>query len=231
MIYPLEPAFLSLCDGAYADGYAVHGDMQLDNEVFRRRLQTIIEKHLGRKASPDAALMLFNSLHTNDLYLAVACGQQSETAWEAFLKAYRGYIRCMARFALPVEEAAIDLADSLPGHLFMPALDNKSRIASYDGHTSLATWLRVIIINLAINRQTRKANKHESMEYLPEMIDEMSLQRIETAVRANKYAPFIEAALRAASASLSQRERLIVLWRYDDGLAGQEIAQLLEVHP
>lgn len=58
----------------------------------------------------------------------------------------------------------------------------------------------------------------------------MSLRYIETAVRAHKYEPIIKTALLAASASLSRRERLIILWRYEDGLTGQEIARLLEVH-
>jgi RNA polymerase sigma factor (sigma-70 family) len=86
-------------------------------------------------------------------------------------------------------------------------------------------------MRLAINRYANKANHHESIECLPEMIDKMSLQRIDTAVRARTYEPLIKAALLAASASLSQQERLIVLWRYEDGFSGLEIARLLEVHP
>lgn len=223
--------FSSLCDQAYADGYALHGDLQLGRETFHHHLRRIIEKHLEPDASPDAALMLCDRLHTDDLYLTLACTQPSQRAWEVFANAYRAYIRGLARVALPTEEAALDLAASIPGHLFLPDRGGHSRIASYDGQTSLATWLRVIIVRLAINRVANKANHHESIECLPEKIDEMSLQRIDTAVRARTYESLIKAALLAASASLSQQERLIVLWRYEDGCSGLEIARLLEVHP
>jgi len=231
MTCPLGSLLSSLCDQAYSAGYALHGDLQLDREAFHSHIQRIIAKHLGLDALPDAALMLCNRLHTDDLYLALACAQQNARAWEVFFSAYRAYIRGMARSALPAEAAAMDLADSLPGHLFLPDRAGQSRVASYDGQTSLATWLRVIIIHLAINHQARKANGHEPLESVLGMADELSLQRIETALRASSFEPLIQAAIQTAGQGLSQRERLIMLWRYEDGLSGQEIAQLLEVHP
>jgi DNA-directed RNA polymerase specialized sigma24 family protein len=41
----------------------------------------------------------------------------------------------------------------------------------------------------------------------------------------------VRPAFAAAGAALSERERLIILWKYKDGLSSQEIAGLLAVHP
>lgn len=214
---------------AYAEGYACHGDLDLDAQDFCSRLEVILQKHLGPESSPFAAAALFEGLHKTDLYLSMACARQNHSAWERFLKLYGDYIQAIARFMAQTRDMAIELASNLPGHLFLPDRSGRSRIASYDGQTMLATWLRVIITRQAINE--RKASSHESLGEMPDIVDEMGLQRIESGVRTAKYAAMVEQSFAAAGAALSTRERLLIRWKYKEGLSADEIAELLDVHP
>jgi RNA polymerase sigma-70 factor len=170
-------------------------------------------------------------LYKNDLYLSAACAEQKPSAWERFLSLYHDYIQAMARFVTQTQDMANDLAGNLPGHLFLPDRSGCSRMASYDGQVALATWLRVIMTRQAINERECKASGHKSLDELPDLVDEMNLQRLESNARAAKYAAMVRPAFEAAGAALSERERLLILWKYKDGLSSQEIAGLLAVHP
>jgi RNA polymerase sigma-70 factor len=216
---------------AYAEAYAYHGDLDLNAKDFSRRLETILQKHLGPQPSASAATALFDRLYKNDLYLSAACAQQKQSAWERFLSLYRDYIQAIARFVTQTQDMANDLAGNLPGHLFLPDRSGCSRIASYDGQTALATWLRVIMTRQAINERERKASGHESLDELPDLVDEMTLQRIECDARAAKYAAMVRQVFEAAGGALSHHERLLILWKYREGLSSQEIAGLLAIHP
>ena len=231
MITSPDLSFLSLCDKAYSDGYAFHGDLDLSTELFNNRLKLISEKHLIAEPVISTSLRFLKGLHTNDLYLSLACAQLSEKAWDRFANLYHNYIRGIARFVLPNLCAASDVAENLVGHLFLPDSSGRSRIASYDGQTSMATWLRVIITRLAINERDRKSSHEERLEVLPDIVDHLSVYRIESGARASKYEAIIKEAFKVVSESLSKRERLVVLLRYEKALPAQDIARLLEVHP
>lgn len=216
---------------AYAEGYACHGDLGLDAQDYCHHLETIVQKHLGPKSSPSAVAALFEGLHKADLYLSMACARHNQTAWERFLALYGDYIQAIARFMAQTRDMAIDLACNLPGHLFLPDRSGRSRIASYDGQTRLATWLRVIITRQALNERERQAGCPESFAEAVEVVDELGLHRIESGMRTAKYAAMVEPAFAAAVAALSPRERLIICWKYKDGLSSDEIARQLDVHP
>jgi len=104
-----------------------------------------------------------------------------------------------------------------------------TRIASYDRSTSLSTWLRVIVCNRSINAQRCSANA-KSTYTQPELPDEPSLLRIEMTPRARRYRNALEDSLGCACRKLTPRERLILLWRYEDGLQLGQIAKLLGIH-
>ena len=102
----------------------------------------IIEKHLGSNATPAAALSFFSTLHTTDLYLTIACSQSGDRAWTRFVTAYQKYMDKVARFVSPTSDAARELASDVMADLFLHDRSGRSRIASFDGQQSLATWLR-----------------------------------------------------------------------------------------
>jgi RNA polymerase sigma factor (sigma-70 family) len=113
--------------------------------------------------------------------------------------------------------------------LFLPDRSGCSRIASYDGRSSLGTWLRVVVCNRVINAQRCTASA-KSTDLQPELPDGSALTRIEATVRARRYGPAIKDSMASACGTLTPRERLMLLWRYEDGLQLGQIAQLLGIH-
>jgi RNA polymerase sigma factor (sigma-70 family) len=113
--------------------------------------------------------------------------------------------------------------------LFMPDRSGLSRITSYDGRSSLAQWLRVIVAHRVANERARKANR---MEYLDvdEMRDDAALASVETTEQSQDFTDAVNSALADACRQLTRTERLILLWRYEGNLRLGEIASLLGVH-
>lgn len=53
----------SLAAQAYSDGYASHGEVDLQPERFENQVWAVIEKHLGSDAPAAAKLSFFSTLH------------------------------------------------------------------------------------------------------------------------------------------------------------------------
>lgn len=221
----------SLAAQAYSDGYASHGDIDLQPERFENQLWVVIERRLGSNAPAATTLSFFSTLHTTDLYLTVACSQSSDRAWARFVTAYQRYIDKVARFVSPTSDAARELASDVMADLFMPDSSGHSRIASFDGQQSLATWLRVLMSHRATNLRMLKWNTCERIERLSDVADVAAITRMEAALSAGKYEAILEDCFKLASESLTDRERLILLLHYDDRLRVCEIARALDVHP
>src|SRR5262249_58888012 len=100
-----------------------------------------------------------------------------------------------------------------------------------DGQSLLYTWLRVIVDRRAYNESELKWNSFEGIDFTTELIDQTSVLRMDAAVRANRYKPMIFEAFRIMSHNLNQRERLILLMRYEQELQENHIAPILGVHP
>jgi len=203
-----------------------------------------VQKHLGTLPSVDAQLDFVKGLHGDDLYLATACAQHSpgmtnghsqscsedaSAAWITLERTYKGFICDLVRFFYSTSFAAQDLADSVFADLFLPDRSGASRIASYDGRSSLSTWLRVVVCNRAINARRCSASV-KSTDIQVEIPDEPALQNIELTFRAQRYGSALWDSLKSACRALTPRERLILLWRYEDGLQLGHIARLLGIH-
>lgn len=216
---------------AYSIGYASHGDIDLQPERFETQLCLVIAKHVGSNAPASTQLSFGGTLRTTDLYLTIACAQPTESAWRRFAVAYQRYIDAVARFVSPTNSVARELAENLLADLFLPDGSGGSRIASFDGRQSLATWLRVLISRRAINHGLLKWNGFEHGDRSPDLEDKSSIDRIESAIRRNRYGTILHDAFELASRSLTDCDRLMLLLRYDDGLRVVEIAKAFGVHP
>jgi RNA polymerase sigma-70 factor len=215
---------------AYHRGCAVHGALELQLEHFKSHVIWVVKRNLEPGASSQEAINFIRTLHTNDIYLGLACARQTETAWDRFNTLYRKYIDDLATFATLTKTAAADLADSVLAELFLPDHSGQSRIASYQGRSSLATWLRVIVSHRATNERKRICNNTDSIESIHDIADETGLYRMEASLRARRYGRIIGESLRSSCQCLTDRERLILLLRYDDGLHLGQIGRLLGVH-
>lgn len=230
--------------GAYTEGVERFGDLGLGLPTYAERIYLIVRKHLGKAPAPEEVVRFVKALHGRDLYLAAACSQfspgsaagespepseQACAAWKTLEATYKGLIYDLVRFFYRSSFIAQDLADNILADLFLPDRSGRSRIASYDGRSSLGTWLRVVICNRSINAQRCSANAR-STDLHADLPDSPALENIELTVRAQRYGTAIEDALATACRELTPRERLMLLWRYQDGLQLGQIAQLLDIH-
>lgn len=214
---------------AYHDGQARYGDLGLANDVFKAHVLDIVKKHLGLCCSTSAALCFIKNLHTTDLYLSIACAQGSESAWSVFNATYRKYIRDLAAFTNPTPNA-FELADSILVDLYLPNHSGHSRIASFEGRSSLATWLRIVVGHRVINEHERTRKTESAGELLIEIGDDLAQHTLDVSLRACRYEHIVDESFRRSCLCLTDRERLILLLRFDEELQLGEIARLLGVH-
>lgn len=235
----------SLISRAYSEGQAHFGELGLGLPVYSARISSIVVKHVGPSSDPKQSIAFVKALHGRDLYLTTACAQHSpgkhvngnanssadhaDAAWRTLELNYKGFVCDLLRFFCRPGFVSQDLADNIIADLFLPDRSGVSRIASYDGRSSLSTWLRVIVCNRSINAQRCSANS-KGIDIQPEIPDKPALQNIEMTLRAGRYHDVLKDALCCACSGLTPRERLILLWRYEDGLQLGQIAKLLGIH-
>jgi RNA polymerase sigma-70 factor, ECF subfamily len=226
----LQICFDIYAERVYRNGYYSHGDLQIISSEFKAHLWAIVEKYIEENATCNNVIRIINSLHGDDLYLAFACARHSPQAWDCFTNSYRRYIYNLAAFVSPVKNVAYELAENILADLFLPDRSGRSRIASYDGRSSLATWLRVIICHRAINEQSRKFNNMAQLDDLCEKADEKAVRRVEMDLRSSRYRSLIRDSLEYACGELTDRERLLLLLRYEKGLRLGQIGRLFGLH-
>jgi RNA polymerase sigma factor (sigma-70 family) len=116
-------------------------------------------------------------------------------------------------------------------HLFFRDREGQSRIASYDGRSSLATWLSAIIRHQAINQRQLKLNDVEPLDSLPDIPNPNAVSALEAVLFQSKYGEAITDSFKWAARQLSERERLVLALRFEDEMLATEIAKMLHVHP
>ena len=214
---------------SFADAVAFHGDLALPVGSWKRRVLATLHR-CHRHIDDDAAAAFAQRLHSRDLYLATACAEGIDSAWRRFEALYRKYvdelIRCLARNPLQ----ASDVSEALLVDLFLPDRSGQSRIGSYDGRSSLATWLHVIVTHRLANERVRKWNNVERPGDVPDVADVSVVRYLEADISARRYAPARDAALRTVCQALTPRERQMLAWRYQGGMLLEQIAARLSVH-
>jgi RNA polymerase sigma-70 factor (ECF subfamily) len=209
---------------------AVHGDLGVDLPAFVGRLRLIAERHLKSGLTDDKLVTLIMSLHTNDLFLALACARGQDAGWRRFDLLYRKYLADLTHHLLARAPDLDGLGEALWIDLFLPDRSGQSRIASYDGRSSLATWLRVVVNHRIINERQRKRCRLSNLDGIPEPADPTALLKVEARLCRDRYDSMILHCFEHASRQLSAHERLIVLLRYDQDLPLGDIARLFSVH-
>ena len=230
MAIPPARTFEDIVQDFYSRARSVHGDHGLSHLMFSARVDQILDNHLGpdRRAAESIALIL--RLHTNDLYLSMACAGGSESAWRAFIAGYARFMNDVARFVSSTNALAMELAESTPGHIFMPDQSGRCRISRYDGRVSLATWLRAVIKNRALDQQALKSNSVEGFEFAG-LGEPSNSGGIEQALRANRYQALVTASLKVAVERLTAEEKRLLVSRYVHAMKAASIAEGAGVHP
>jgi RNA polymerase sigma-70 factor len=207
-----------------------HDHLNVDFDLFDGHLRRIVKRYLDSGGSQDSAVDFVNNLFTSDLLLASGCAAGSDSAWQRFSTLYRKYLYDLGRTLDANGCTAEEVGETVWIDLFLPDRSGDSRIASYDGRCSLATWLRVVVSNRIINDRQKKRFNSGSLDEIPEPPDPSALQSVESHLGRERYELMILDTFRRSFSHLSARERLMLLLRYDQGVQLGEIGQFFGVH-
>ena len=163
------------------------------------------------------------ALRLRDLALAAACAQGLEPAWRQFFEELRAPLRAAGR-ALAGERGE-ELADGLFGELYQ----ERERLASFAGRSSLAGWLRAVLYQTFIDL-VRAEKKQVSLEEREEAGEVAAAPPTPDPVEQADYEQIAQAALEAALALLPPRQKLLLDFYYFHGLTLREAAALVGVH-
>jgi RNA polymerase sigma-70 factor len=228
---PSSVDLLPLLQQAYAKAYAYHSDLELDAELFRNQVLAIIAKHRPAESTNSAPVNMLMRLHTDDLYLTLACAQAGEEAWERLDSLYRGDIKRLAYGLCGNRHQAAEMAQDTLTHLFLTDKAGKKRIASYQGLSSLANWLAIIIQHRAIEVWKSPFHHFEPIDMFFDVPDEVGTQRIENATRSKQYSQMANDSLRKACRVLNERDRWFLTLRYEKELQVKKVAELAKLDP
>jgi RNA polymerase sigma factor (sigma-70 family) len=216
---------------AYSQGIAAHGDLGLGPEDFSAHLEGIIIKQLGADAAVDSAIDLLAGLDLDDLYLTSACALNLTAAWDRLFKLYSDHVSKVAHQVCLTHQQARDLAGDVLTHLFFEDRSGRRRIASYEGRGSLRTWLATIIRHRAVNQSQLKALEGLPLEALRHTACDKAAGEFDATLMRGKYHKVIADAFESAAEGLTEREKLVLILRFDEEMTGTEIAKTLGVHP
>jgi RNA polymerase sigma-70 factor (ECF subfamily) len=171
-----------------------------------------------------------DSLHLEDLALAVACAAGIESAWEHFVREHRPVLY-RAASAIDRAGGGRELADSLYADLFgLRERDGErqSLFQYFHGRSSLGSWVRAVLAQRHIDR----VRASRRLDPLPDDDAPGALPAVrnETPDGAAGYQTAMSAALLAALAALAARDRLRVSCYYAQNMKLAAIGRMLGEH-
>jgi len=197
-----------------AAGRGAWPDLDLDEASFVRHLALHTE---GGDLPPLE--------HSADLLLACACAAGTKGAAAAFERTYRAIVeRAVAR----VDRGSIDEATQVVlVSLLVAEPPDVARITSYGGRSPLRTWLATVATRAALKLHRRRDDQpHESIGGL---VDAFVADEPELALAKARYAPELEASLRAALAALEPRQIVLLRLHHAKGLSIDRLGGIYRV--
>ncbi|MCS6873579.1 MAG: hypothetical protein N2Z23_02185 [Pyrinomonadaceae bacterium] len=213
-------------------------------QQFEERIQKSIYKYFKEKSLSLAELnQLLEELHSEDLYLSIACANGDEQAWWDFDKEYRSYLEKIALKLTKNQTDAEEVVENLYAELYGTTLKEGQRVSkflTYSGRGSLRGWLKVIIQNSLVDLHRAFENISSVDEIIEKIgesatnflicgnqekeLEDETLKKLEY----KKYLKMVFQALEKAFLSLSNEEKLLLCYYYKENLKLREIAKLAE---
>ena len=166
-----------------------------------------------------------DEIRAGDLYLAAACAAGIDAAISAFDKHYLGEIATALVRRGHDAAAAADVVQVVRVRFLLGEDGRAPRIAEYDGRGSLAGWIRVAAVRIAISA-SRKHHRETSDE-----IELVAAERSpELDLLHRRFGKAFDAAFRATFAALSPRDRTLLRFQVIDRLGIDRIAAIHGVH-
>ena len=194
--------------------------VQLSDDIYQARVEEILSAPLPRDP--------LKTIHCEDLFLAIACSKGDRIAWEHFADDYLPMLRQFALRACGNSSEAEDLAQEVTAKL----LNEKNRLAGYNGRGSLAGWLRVTVAHAAIDR-FRRTMRESSLDALQEsgaavLQDDRHDEREDTLD--SRWGRIIEEIADDCLRRFPPRDRLLLSLYYLQGVPLKSIAARYGVH-
>jgi RNA polymerase sigma-70 factor, ECF subfamily len=222
----------------------------LNGESITPKVRATVEKYLLKHdpdTSKEAIAAFIDTLHADDLCLAIACQRGDQSAWNELVEGYGATVRSAARSASPNEEMAEDLAQSIWAELHGLKLNDdgkpSGKLAYYSGAGSLGGWMRAVVGQLAIDRHRREARLVHTEEdaELDRLTREAGVETVssdgfgsetnpEDALAMSLASTAVEKALAHALKDLDDEDRLLVKLYYFEGLRLREAGAVLGFH-
>jgi len=218
----------AILSSLFSSAERYHAFLDLPFFVFETRVMELASKYSCPIES--VALKNFlNGIHTKDLYLALACSDGSSRAWFRFVSLYSCLIYSQALYLSRNRDEATETTSAVIENILTPAAGGRHRLRSFEGRSSLATWLRVLVRNVLESARRARLNAVELNPAL-DIADESGVAKVESSMLSSRYYDAASAALTQACQGLPPRFRRLLLLRYEEGLALADIARLLHIH-
>ncbi len=161
--------------------------------------------------------------HSEELYLACACARGDSRAIQLFEQRYfRGVLRSVARFDVPVE----DIEAALRERLFVRTSQGSPKISEYAGRGGLERWLRAVAVRIALSL----ARSQQRLGYATLLEDDfIAGDDPELAHIKERYRAEFKQAFAGALAALEPELQTYLRLYYLDGLNLAELAELFHV--
>ena len=202
--------------------------VRLQVEVFQSRVNEILASETQLPAGEGRG-DAFGRMHHEDLFLAIACSRDDRVAWEHFADDFLPLLRNFAAQACRDPAEGEDIAQEITAKL----LNDKKKLAGYNGRGSLAAWLRVAVSHAAVDR-FRRQSRQTSLEALeengvPAAITDPGKQEDEETLDSHWGAVVSEIA-NDCLRSLPARDRLLLRLYYLEGVPLRDIALHYGIH-
>jgi RNA polymerase sigma-70 factor (ECF subfamily) len=179
--------------------------------------------------APGQVPQILKDLRAEDLALAMGCARGDEKAWEAFRWGF-GTTIYEAACAYESDLAlARELSDSMMTELYgvrEKSAERKSPLRSFQGRSSLKTWLRAVVYQKFVDEMRRRGR----LASLPEEVEAPASQGSVSAQDDQRYAQLLGEAVETVLRGLSGAEKLMLSYYYVQGLTLKQIGRLTGEH-
>jgi RNA polymerase sigma-70 factor (ECF subfamily) len=163
-----------------------------------------------------------------DLYLACACAAGSSAAIGAFDRAFRDDVAGVVRRTDPSPSFVDEVMQALNVRLFVKTGDARPAIEQYAGRASLRGWVLTAAKRIALN--LRRAKGDQAHDEIDSGVRELGgVAGPEMALLKARYKAEFEESLRAGLATLSDRDRSLLVLHLVNGLTLSQLAPMYGV--
>jgi RNA polymerase sigma-70 factor len=203
---------------------------------FESALGRAVERRFANsnETKDNSAIAAFlESLHVEDLALAIGCRSGNDSAWREFDRKFRPAIEKIARQITRDVDRAREVADSLYGDLFGDARSDGTRrspLDQYHGRSLLVAWLRAVIAQREAEAWRAEYRAHPDGKLDAAVVFADAAPSEPEDPDRGRYLAMVACELHKTIDALAPRDRLRISYYYVQELTLAETGALLGEH-